>query len=169
MIVGVVSDTHLPKFGRMLPAPLMRGLRESGVELILHAGDLTEAFVLELFEQIAPVIAVGGNNDGKALRLQLGERRIVEAENVRIGLVHGHAGSQKTTRDRALHAFDGDKIDAIVFGHSHIPYNHRHDGILLFNPGSPTDKRFNPRYTYGVLRIEGSRIEARHRYYWKKA
>ena len=152
----------------MLPSPLVRGLRESGVEMILHAGDLTEAFVLELLEDIAPVAAVSGNNDGKKLHKMLGERRIVQAESVRIGLVHGHAGPQKTTRDRALHAFDGDAVDAIVFGHSHIPYNRRHGGILLFNPGSPTDKRLNPRYTYGILRVDGTRIKATHRFYWKK-
>jgi putative phosphoesterase len=169
VILGVVSDTHLPKFGRALPPPLVRGLRQAGVEMILHAGDVTEAFALELFEQIAPVVAVAGNNDEKALRKHLPERRIIEAERVRIGLVHGHAGPQKTTPDRAFHAFDGEAVDAIVFGHSHIPYNRRHEGVLLFNPGSPTDKRLNPRYTYGILHIGGDRIDAKLHYYWKKA
>ena len=165
MIVGVVSDTHLPRFGRELPPALVRGLTRAKVDVIAHCGDLTERLAIELLEKIAPVIAVAGNNDGKELHRQLGERKIIEAEDARIGVVHGHAGKGRSTADRAYRAFDDERVDAILFGHSHIPYRARREGILLFNPGSPTDKRLNPAYSYGLIRIEGKQIRATHRFY----
>src|SRR5512143_4030455 len=63
MKVGVVSDTHLPRFGDRLPPGLRRGLGEQGVELILHLGDFTGPRVPSLFETLAPLEAVAGNND----------------------------------------------------------------------------------------------------------
>lgn len=169
MILGVVSDTHLPKFGTTLPKKLVDGLRKANVETILHAGDLTDSIALELFEAIAPTIAVAGNNDGKKLHARLGEKTIVEADGVRIGLVHGHDGKGRTTPDRAFNTFADDAVDAIVFGHSHIPIRFRREGVLLFNPGSPTDKRLNPFYSYGILRVDGTRIRASHRFYASRA
>ena len=62
--VGVVSDTHFPRFGRALPRALERGLRRAGVTRILHLGDLTDLLAVPLFEAIAPFDAVAGNNDG---------------------------------------------------------------------------------------------------------
>ena len=165
MILGVVSDTHLPRFGRELPPPLVRGLRKAKVDVIAHCGDLTDAIAIDLLEEIAPVIAVAGNNDGPALHRRLGERTIVEAEDARIGVVHGHAGKGRTTLDRAYNAFDADEVDAILFGHSHIPYRAKRDGVVLFNPGSPTDKRMNPAYSYGIVRVDGKTVRAAHRFY----
>jgi uncharacterized protein len=119
--VVVVADTHLPRFGRDLPAPLVRGL--TGVDLVLHAGDITDAFVLDLLEAFAPVIAVAGNNDGPALHDRLGTRRIVEVGAVRIGLTHGHLGTGRSTPERARLAFarEDPPVDAVAFGHSHQP------------------------------------------------
>ncbi len=165
MIVGVVSDTHLPRFGRELPPALVRGLKRAKVDIIAHCGDLTERIAIELLESIAPVVAVAGNNDGKKLRAELGERKIIEADKARVGIVHGHAGKGRSTPERAFRAFADDNVDAILFGHSHIPYRSRRDGVLLFNPGSPTDKRLNPAYSYGIVRIEGSSVRATHRFY----
>ena len=168
MIIGVVSDTHLPKFGRELPKPLVRGLRKAGVEAIAHCGDITESFALDLLAEIAPVVAVAGNNDGTKLHEALGEKTILEVGGARIGIVHGHAGKGKSTPDRAFSAFAGEEVDAILFGHSHIPYKARRDGILLFNPGSPTDKRMNPAYTYGIVRVVDGRVRANHRFYFSR-
>lgn len=169
MIVGVVSDTHLPRFGRELPPALVRGLRKAKVDVIAHCGDLTEPIAIELLEEIAPVIAIAGNNDGKKLHKKLGEKTIIEAEEARIGVVHGHAGKGRSTVDRAFNAFAGEAVDAILFGHSHIPYRTRRDGILMFNPGSPTDKRLNPAYSYGIVRVDGKTIRASHRFYLFKS
>ncbi|MFN3432523.1 MAG: metallophosphoesterase family protein, partial [Candidatus Sericytochromatia bacterium] len=65
--IGLVSDTHLPRFGRRLPAPLVNGLQGHGVSRILHMGDLTSPAALEWLSAIAPVDAVAGNNDGPEL------------------------------------------------------------------------------------------------------
>jgi len=167
-IIGVVSDTHLPRFGRSLPPALVRGLTKAGVNAIIHCGDLTEQLTIELLTQIAPVFAVAGNNDGKALRRSLGDRLVIEAGATRIGVVHGHAGRGKSTTERAFNAFAGHHVDAVLFGHSHIPYKAKRDGILLFNPGSPTDKRLNPAYSYGIVRIDSGVIRASHRFYFTR-
>jgi putative phosphoesterase len=169
MIIGVVSDTHLPRFGRELPAALVRGLRKARVEVIVHCGDLTERIAIDLLEAIAPVVAVAGNNDGRALREEFGDERILEAGGHRIGVVHGHAGKGRSTPDRAFRAFAGQSVDAVLFGHSHIPYKARREGILLFNPGSCTDKRMNPLYSYGVLHVDQRGLRANHRFYLSRA
>lgn len=166
-IVGLVSDTHLPRFGRALPRALERGLRDAGVARILHMGDMTDPLAIPLFEAIAPLDAVAGNNDGEALRERFGRKKIVEIEGVRIGMVHGD-GTTKTTLERALDAFADQRVDVILFGHSHRPHVERRNGVLIVNPGSPTDKRLNPRYSYGLLRLEGGSARATLRYYFDR-
>lgn len=157
--VVLVGDTHLPRFGRSLPARLVEAL--GAADLILHAGDLTDAFVLDLLAAHAPTIAVAGNNDGPELHERLGLARIVEVEDVRIGLTHGHHGRGRTTVERARLAFaDVDPpLDAIAFGHSHRPTVARDGGVWLLNPGSPTDRRRQPHFSF--LRLEISRGELR--------
>jgi uncharacterized protein len=162
--VVVVGDTHLPRFGRVLPPALVNGLRDA--DLILHCGDLTQPFVLQLFEEHAPTIAVAGNNDGPELVGRLGMARVVEAAGARIGLTHGHAGHGRTTPERALSAFADVEppLDAICFGHSHIPRVEKREGAQpqwLLNPGSPTDRRRQPTFSYLVLEIDGRNLEAR--------
>ena len=151
--IGVVGDTHLPRFGRRLPAALLDGLRTAGVELILHAGDLTVPDVVEELAGIARVVAVAGNNDPSDLVERLGTSRIVEVEGVRIGLTHGHAGSGPRTPERAMSMFAGDPVDVVVFGHSHIPRWERRGNVWLLNPGSPTDRRRMPAYSYAILEV----------------
>jgi uncharacterized protein len=160
MHIAAISDTHLPRFGRTLPRALLDGLRATSVERILHAGDWTDPFVVGLLEAIAPVDGVAGNNDGPALVSRFGHRRVVEVGGARLGLVHGHAGPGRATLDRARRAFDDERgLDAIVFGHSHIPLMEREDGgRWLVNPGSPTDRRRQPRYSWALLRIDEGRI-----------
>ena len=147
--VVVISDTHLPRFAARLPVLLARVAAERP-QLILHCGDLTTLVATAAFESIAPVEAVAGNNDGGDIVARYGRRKIVAAGTSRIGMVHGD-GSRGTTLGRARAAFEGDAVDAIVFGHSHIPYLERHDGVWVINPGSGTDKRHEPRYSFAVI------------------
>jgi uncharacterized protein len=165
LVFGLVSDTHLPRFGTSLPPALVRGLVKAQVQAIIHCGDLTKRIAIELLEEIAPVIAVAGNNDGKELHKELGERVLLQAGGARIGIVHGHRGPGRLTIERAYRAFADETVDAVFYGHSHIPFRMRRGGVLLFNPGSPTDKRINPAYSYGIVRIEGGRVRAAHRFY----
>ena len=160
MKVGVVSDTHLPRFGEQLPAELRRGLGEERVDLILHLGDFTGPEVPHLLESLAPLEAVAGNNDPPDLVQRFGRRKVVMVGGVRIGMVHGD-GTHGSTTSRSLRAFEKDEVDVICFGHSHQPLCERRGDTWLVNPGSPTDKRTQSRYSYAILDIEGARAVPR--------
>lgn len=162
--IGVVSDTHFPRFGRALPRALEAGLRHARVDRILHCGDLTDLLAVPLFEAIAPFDAVAGNNDGEAIRERFGRRKIVTVEGVRIGMIHGD-GTRGTTRDRAVDAFAGGDADVVLFGHSHRPYVGNAGAMLVANPGSPTDKRLNPLYSYAILTVDGSAARVALKFY----
>jgi uncharacterized protein len=166
--VGVVSDTHFPRFGRTLPRALERGLRRARVQRILHLGDMTDLLAVELFEAIAPFDAVAGNNDGEAIRARFGRQKIVTIEDVRIGLVHGD-GKRGSTKDRALAAFAAEPVDVVLFGHSHRPYVGRERSMLVANPGSPTDKRLNPLYSYAILTVDGTSARIALKFYASRA
>ncbi|GIP36901.1 phosphoesterase [Paenibacillus sp. J31TS4] len=165
MKIGVLSDTHMPRYGRTLPRPVYEAFE--GVDLILHAGDWQTLDVYDELAAIAPVEGVTGNTDGWELYDRFGAKKLLELGGFRIGLVHGHEGRARTTEGRAQEAFRDEQPDAIVFGHSHIPMNRTEEGILLFNPGSPTDKRRQPRYSCGILEL-GTELKARHIYFDKE-
>ena len=157
--VILIGDTHLPRFGRTLPAPLVEALR--GADRILHAGDHTQPFVVDLLEAFGPTDAVAGNNDPRELVDRLGREQIVTVERLRIGLTHGHLGSGRTTPDRALYTFSkaDPPVDAIAFGHSHQPLVERRNGVWLLNPGSPTDRRRQAEFSFLRLTVRGSVLE----------
>lgn len=160
MKVGIVGDTHLPRFGDRLPAALREGLRDEGLGLILHLGDFTGPEVPALFEALAPLEAVAGNNDPPPLVARFGRRKVVAAAGVRIGLVHGD-GRGGSTVSRSLAAFAGESVDVVCFGHSHEPLCERRDALWVLNPGSPTDKRRQPRYSYAIIEIARGRAVPR--------
>ncbi|TLS37570.1 metallophosphoesterase family protein [Pseudalkalibacillus caeni] len=164
MKIGVISDTHMPGMAKSLPEPLMQGLK--GVDLIIHAGDWKTLDVYNSLSELAPVKGVVGNIDGEEIKAEFPEKQIIQAGPFRIGIIHGH-GKKKTTEKRAIEAFEGESVDMIIFGHSHIPLKKEHDGVLLFNPGSPIDKRRQPEYSYGMVTIKDT-IEAEHIFYKKK-
>jgi putative phosphoesterase len=165
--IGVVSDTHMPHHARVLPAALRDGLR--GVDVIVHCGDMVDVMAIPLFEAFAPLEAVAGNNDPSELQHRFGKRKILEFGGTRVGVVHGHDGVGRSTLARAQNAFKGERVDAILFGHSHVPYCEWHEGILLLNPGSPTDRRRQREFSYGILRITGRSIEPQLHYYTDKS
>ncbi|MDX6426661.1 MAG: uncharacterized protein QOD52_2066 [Gaiellaceae bacterium] len=143
MRIAVISDTHLPKGSRSLAEQCMERLRAA--DLILHGGDIVGAgFLAELRALGPPVEAVYGNMDEPDLKASLPKERVVEAEGVRIGLVH--IPGPRVGRDaRLLARFPG--CDAIVFGHTHVPLVEQHEGVWILNPGSPTERRSAPART----------------------
>lgn len=157
----------MPRHARVLPAVLREGLR--GVDAIVHCGDMVDAMAIPLFEAIAPLEAVAGNNDAAALQHRFGKRKILTFGEVRIGVVHGHDGVGRSTLARAQNAFEDEPVDAILFGHSHVPYCEHHDGVLLFNPGSPTDRRRQREFSYGILRVMGRNLQPQLYYYADKS
>lgn len=146
--IGVISDTHVPHF-KNIPEVVWEHF--AGVELIIHAGDLSILRVINELETIAPVIAVQGNVETEEVVLALPIKREILVGNCRIGIVH--ILGETTTRARlARHEFPN--AHCVVYGHSHIPHNQEHEGQLLFNPGSATDRRRQPRCSIGLLYID---------------
>ncbi|HSL76066.1 MAG TPA: metallophosphoesterase family protein [Candidatus Limnocylindrales bacterium] len=166
--IAVVADTHLPRFGRSLPEPLKTGFADAGIDRAIHCGDWVEPFVVDLFEAVAPVDGVAGNNDPPELIERFGLTSVLDVDGVRIGITHGHVGPTRlTTLERARLAFATEpEMAAICFGHSHIPSITRlPGGPLLVNPGSPTDKRRQRHYSWALLTVERRRVDAELRFF----
>jgi uncharacterized protein len=154
VLIAITADTHLPRGKRRLPDGAVALLREA--ELILHAGDISTAGVLgELSALGPPVLAVHGNVDEPALVESLPAQLEIELGGARLAMTHdgGAAkGRLARLRKRFPHA------DAVVFGHSHIPLHEADAGFQIFNPGSPTERRRQPRHTIGLARAERGAI-----------
>ncbi len=146
--IGVISDTHIPHF-KGLPEAVWQHF--AGVELIIHAGDLSVLAVLNELETIAPVVAVQGNIEEDEVRLKLPIKSEIVVGNCRIGIVHILGEAHNRARV-ARQEFPAARV--VVFGHSHIPWNEEAQGQLLFNPGSATDRRRQPRCSIGLLYID---------------
>jgi len=158
--VGVISDTHIPHF-KQLPAAIWQHF--DGVELIIHAGDLSVLSVIDELETIAPVVAVQGNVEQQEVILKLPIKREIKVGHCRIGIVH-ILGDSKTHARVAHQEFPDARV--VVFGHSHIPYNQEHNGQLLFNPGSATDRRRQPRCSIGLLHVDDELESVRGEIIW---
>ncbi len=152
MRVVVLSDTHLKaSSARGLPATVLTHLKSADV--ILHAGDVTEKFLLDELRAYAPVHAVLGNNDNGMV---LPDTELVELDGVTVGMIHD-SGQRIGRAARMRKRFP--TADVVVFGHSHIPWNEEGiDGQLLFNPGSPTQRRAQPHPTMGLLEFRRGTI-----------
>lgn len=155
--IGVISDTHIPKRAAAIPPALLQAF--SGVDLIIHAGDLVEEQVIRQLEQIAPVRAVAGNIDKAPVSELLPKQQLIEISGHTLGVVHGD-GTSGTTIKRARKAFSEQKVDCIIFGHSHKPVIEYVDGVLMVNPGSPTDPRREPLPSFAILTL-GAELEAK--------
>jgi len=150
----VLADTHAPRRWKSCPAPVAACLRGAG--LILHAGDVCTAQVLDELAGYAPVLAVRGNNDGPDVAAWGAPDRLeTEICGLRVAMVHdsGPAGGRPARLRRSF-----PRADLVVFGHSHIPMDHAAHGQRIFNPGSPTDRRRQPHGTLGLLDIAGGRL-----------
>jgi uncharacterized protein len=157
----ILADTHMPKKGRALPDQIISVLNE-GVDFIIHAGDWSEKSVYEELTRYAPVYGVKGNVEIDEWAKQLPDKEVFQAEHLKIAIVHGHLGKGRTTPDRAYQSCIDEEPDLIVFGHSHIPFMDKRDRIILFNPGSPTDKRRQKEFSYGLLTIDANDIQLQH-------
>lgn len=137
----------MPRGSRTLPDACLRVLEAA--DLILHTGDFTDDSVLALLEAYAPVRAVQGNMDEWPLRERLPERVIVEADGLRIGLVHD--GGPASGRHGRLRAWFP-ACEIVAHGHTHQPEAALGEGVWIVNPGSPTERRRAPGHTMAVVR-----------------
>ena len=154
MEIAIISDTHMPRRGRRLPATCVERLTHA--DLIIHAGDLIALEVLSELRSYGDVVAVHGNVDNAAVRAALPATAIVEAQGRRIAVIHD-AGSAVGRLRRMRARFP--EADAVVCGHSHIPLHERaRDGFQIFNPGSPTDRRRAPRHTMGIAQLRDGEL-----------
>jgi putative phosphoesterase len=155
MLLAVISDTHLPKRRRRLPERCVELLRRA--DLILHAGDLSTAAVLDDLRALGPtVVAVHGNVDSEEVRRSLSGQISIEVGGAKIGMTHD-AGPARGRLARMRRCFPG--AAAVVFGHSHIPLHEEAEGFQIFNPGSPTERRRAPAHTMGLARVANGRVE----------
>ena len=154
--VAVIADTHLPRGSRVLSSECLDELARA--DLILHAGDVTAAPVLELLREFAPVQAVHGNMDDPELRAALPEQLVVEVDGSRIGMLH-IPGPAAGRAERLVERFHG--CDAVVYGHTHVPQLEQHRGVWILNPGSPTERRRAPQHSLIVLEVAETRLNAR--------
>lgn len=141
----LISDTHLPKRAKQLPARIWAEVEQADV--VVHAGDWVEASLLDELESRARrLIGVAGNNDGPELWERLGEIATADLDGVRLAVIH-ETGSAQGRENRCAAKFPD--ADVLVFGHSHIPWDTvAPSGLRLLNPGSPTDRRAQPHHTY---------------------
>ena len=141
----LLADTHVPKRARALAPSVWTAVDRADV--VFHAGDWVDAHLLDELEARAKtLVGVWGNNDGHDLRMRLAEVARTTIEGVRFAVVHETGPA--TGREQRADASYPD-TDVLVFGHSHIPWDTTTPGGLrLLNPGSPTDRRRQPRCTF---------------------
>jgi putative phosphoesterase len=157
MVIAVIADTHLPRGARRIPDACVDRMRDA--DLVIHAGDISTRAVLDDLEAIGPpVVAVHGNVDSAELQNELPDARTVDADGARIAVVHD-AGPRTGRLNRMRKRFPD--AQAVVFGHSHIPLHEAaaDDGFQIFNPGSPTERRRQPRHTMGVAKARDGAVE----------
>jgi putative phosphoesterase len=142
MRIAMLADTHVNNV-EDLPKKIINAL--STVDLIIHAGDFTDVQLLRDLEELSKVKAVQGNMDSTELKAILPAKAIVEIKNKRIGITHG-SGSPWGIEERVRKVFESDRIDILVYGHSHQSQNKVIKDILFLNPGKATD-------SFGILTI----------------
>ena len=168
VLIGVISDTHIPGRGKSLPKEIFEIFKN--VDLIIHSGDIENLETLKELEKIAPIFAVEGNMDQKETKEKLPERISVKIFNFKIGVVHSspsfwlgsylNLSQQKAAKKLAKR----ENLDILIHGHTHRAYleefNLEGKKILLINPGSPTSPFFS-QPSVAILKISPQNFEAK--------
>jgi len=155
MLIATIADTHLPRGNRRLPERCVELLRSA--DMIVHAGDVSTVETLDAMRALGPPLhAVHGNVDCARLLGELPGELCIAVGGATVGVVHD-AGPARGRLARMRRRFPD--VDAVVFGHSHIPLHERAGGFQIFNPGSPTERRRSLHHTMGLAHVARGAIE----------
>lgn len=143
MIVGVISDTH-----GLLRPEAVAALR--GSDLILHAGDVGRAEVLEALRAVAPTTAVRGNVDTAIWATALPATEVISVDGLELYMLHDRAALDLDPRAAGF--------AAVIYGHTHRPGAEVRHGVLYLNPGSAGPRRFTLPVTVARLTITSGHL-----------
>ena len=151
MRIAILSDTHFPGRGTVLPDPCLEIIRRA--DLMIHAGDLADMETLTMLRGLGPpLVAVHGNADDELVRRALPQTAGVDLPDLRLSVVH-NGGPEDGRLARMRRKFPD--VRGVVFGHSHIPLHQvADDGFFILNPGSATDRRRQPRHSMVELTLK---------------
>jgi hypothetical protein len=147
--IGVLSDTHFHHFNEV-PSSLLKQLKT--FDMVIHLGDFVNKDLVDYFRSLSNFYGIAGNHDPQSVKKLLPSADVIEVNGKRIGLLHGY-WSPFFCQQRSLARFRKDKVDAILYGHTHVIRNETANGILFFNPGSASSIWPAPWRTYGVLNV----------------
>jgi len=156
MKILVLSDTHMPRTAEDLPVCIYEEIEKS--DMVIHAGDFVEIEILNKLRKLKTLKAVCGNMDSQAIRDELKQKEIIEIGKFKIGLMHGY-GAPAGLVNTVASEFTG--VDMIIFGHTHSPVNMTKDGVIFFNPGSPTDTVFAKINSFGIIEVTDDTINGK--------
>lgn len=139
MLIGVISDTHIPERADKIPKSVFDAFKD--VEMILHAGDIVSMNVLQELENLAPTLCVQGNMD-RMYGLKLPKQEVIEVNGIKIGLNHGEVYPRGDTQQLKYIGMEMG-VEVLITGHTHTSFIKELDEMLLLNPGSPTAPRMS--------------------------
>ncbi|HEX7026807.1 MAG TPA: metallophosphoesterase family protein [Gammaproteobacteria bacterium] len=148
MLIGIISDTH----GLLRPQAVDV---LQGSELVIHAGDIGSADVVERLSNIAPVVAIRGNVDTGEWAEKFPAEEVIKVHGRHLYVLHN---LNEIDLDPAAAGFD-----VVISGHSHKPLINKKDGVLYVNPGSAGPRRFKLPVAVAMLRVTSEDIQARIR------
>lgn len=156
MLIGVISDTHIPERAMKIPDIVFELFKD--VDLILHAGDVVSPDVLKELEEVAPTHCVLGNMDSY-YGLDLPRSEVITVEGHKIGLNHGFINPRGDTQQLKYIAMELG-VDILITGHTHWAFIKEYDNIILLNPGSPTVPRMSDP-SIMLLEVDENSVESR--------
>ena len=156
MLIGVISDTHIPERAEKIPELVFEAFK--GVELILHAGDIVSMDVIKDLENLAPTKCVQGNMD-RMYGLKIPKREILKIDGIKIGLDHGEVYPRGDTLQLKYIGMEMG-VDVLITGHTHTSFIKEVDEMLLLNPGSPTVPRMSDPSVM-LLEVDEKGLDAR--------
>ncbi|EYE87561.1 phosphodiesterase [Fervidicella metallireducens AeB] len=157
MRIAIISDTHFHKNPDKIQSYIEKYFKD--VDMIIHAGDYTNPKTVDILKSYKQFIGVWGNVDKDSTKEMLRETEILKINGYKIGIFHGH-GKNKTTIERAYDKFKNEKVDIIVFGHSHSPTILTKGKVLMLNPGSLCYKRTERWHSFIIIELEKDGIKA---------